>query len=404
MTLSLLTFSTLYPNERRPNHGIFVENRLRHLVADGTVTSTVVAPVPWFPSQSPLFGDWALNAGASATETRHGLTVHHPRYPVIPKLGMSVTPHLLYWSILPIIQRLIAAGRHFDAIDAHYAYPDGVAAIWIGQKLGLPTVVTARGTDINLIPQYAVPRLLIRRFLPRAAALVTVSVALKNELIALGLPGDRIYVLRNGVDTTLFRPAERATARAKLNLKRRTLLSVGHLIERKGHDRIIEAMIELPDYDLLIVGEGPARQHLIGLAHRLGVSERVKLLGAKPHTEMPKIYSAADALILASNREGWANVLLESMACGTPVVASNVWGNPEVIRAPEAGVIAYDNTPQGLATTIRYLFAHLPSRCDTHAYAQNFSWDETTAGQITLFESLCSPSLRNEVSAARSRG
>ena len=255
MTLSLLTFSTLYPNERRPNHGIFVENRLRHLVADGTVTSTVVAPVPWFPSQSPLFGDWALNAGASATETRHGLTVHHPRYPVIPKLGMSVTPHLLYWSILPIIQRLIAAGRHFDAIDAHYAYPDGVAAIWIGQKLGLPTVVTARGTDINLIPQYAVPRLLIRRFLPRAAALVTVSVALKNELIALGLPGDRIYVLRNGVDTTLFRPAERATARAKLNLKRRTLLSVGHLIERKGHDRIIEAMIELPDYDLLIVGE-----------------------------------------------------------------------------------------------------------------------------------------------------
>ena len=392
MTLSLLTFSTLYPNDRRQHHGIFVENRLRHLVASGAVTSTVVAPVPWFPSQSPLFGDWALNAGVPATETRHGLTVHHPRYPVIPRIGMSIAPHLLYWSALPTVQRLMGTGKHFDAIDAHYVYPDGLAAIWIGQKLGLPTVVTARGTDINLIPRYTGPRHLIRRTLPRASALVAVSAALKNELVALGQPADRISVLRNGVDTTLFRPAERTSARATLDLKRRTLLSVGHLIERKGHDRIIEAMIELPDYDLLIVGEGPERQRLIGLAHQFGVSDRVRLLGAKPHAEMPKIYTAADALVPASSREGWANVLLESMACGTPVIASNVWGNPEVVRAPEAGVVANDSTPHGLAAAIRDLFAHLPSRCDTQAYAQNFSWDETTAGQISLFESLCSSS------------
>jgi teichuronic acid biosynthesis glycosyltransferase TuaC len=222
MTLSLLTFSTLYPNKRRQNHGIFVENRLRHLVASGTVTSTVIAPVPWFPSQSPVFGDWALNAGVPAMEARHGLAIHHPRYPVMPTIGMSIAPHLLYWSTLPTIQRLMDRGRRFDAIDAHYVYPDGLAAIWIGQKVGLPTVVTARGTDINLIPQFAVPRWLIRRTLPQAAALITVSAALKSELIALGLPANRISVLRNGVNATFFRPADRTAVRAALNLKRRT--------------------------------------------------------------------------------------------------------------------------------------------------------------------------------------
>ncbi len=134
--IRLLTFSTLFPNAARPNHGIFVENRLRHLLASQAASSLVLAPVPWFPGRSDRFGDWALNARAPAVETRHGIDIRHPRYPVLPKIGMSAAPWLLYRAMLPFVRRLLAAGHRFDVIDAHYVYPDGVAAVWIGERFG----------------------------------------------------------------------------------------------------------------------------------------------------------------------------------------------------------------------------------------------------------------------------
>jgi glycosyltransferase involved in cell wall biosynthesis len=387
-SLRLLTFTTLYFNSMRPNHGVFVENRLRHLLASGRARSTVVAPVPWFPSQSALFGRWARDANVSRHEMRHGVMVHHPRFPAIPRAGMSIAPFLLYRAALPFLQRLMLRGSRLDAIDAHYMYPDGVAAVWLGQTLGLPTVVTARGTDINLIPRYAVPRALIRRAIDGAAALIAVSAALKRELVALGAPDHKITVLRNGVDTSLFHPMDRGATRAALGLTRPTLLSVGHLIERKGHHCIIEAMTRLPDFDLLIIGEGPERTRLASMIARLGLQGRVRLLGATPHAELPALYSAADILVLASSREGWANVLLEALACGTPVVASNVWGNPEVVRGAAAGIIAEENSPDGICSAVRRLQANLPARTLTRAYAEQFSWDATTEGQLALFRSL----------------
>jgi glycosyltransferase involved in cell wall biosynthesis len=218
--------------------------------------------------------------------------------------------------------------------------------------------------------------------------LVAVSAALKRSLVELGADPDKVLVLRNGVDTGLFRPIDRQATRTALGLTRRTLISVGLLIERKGHHRVIEAMRHLPDCDLLIVGEGPEHARLASLIDRLGLAERVRILGARPHSELPALYSAADALVLASSREGWANVLLEAMACGTPVVASNIWGNPEVVQSPDAGLIAECNNPVGIAAAVRRLFENPPSRSATRAYAERFSWDATTSGQIALFQGI----------------
>ena len=148
--IRLLTFSTLFPNAARPNHGVFVENRLRQLIASGAATSTVVAPVPWFPGTAPSFGDWALYARAPHAELRNGLAVLHPRYLLLPRIGMSLAPWLLFRALLPVV-RAMHAQDAFDVIDAHYLYPDGVAAVWLGRRLGLPVVVTARGTDVTLI-------------------------------------------------------------------------------------------------------------------------------------------------------------------------------------------------------------------------------------------------------------
>ena len=89
--------------------------------------------------------------------------------------------------------------------------------------------------------------------------------------------------------------------------------------------------------------------------------------------------------MLTSSREGWANVLLEAMACGTPVVASNVWGTPEVVATAEAGVLMEERTSRGVVQAVNHLRAHYPDHAATRAYAERFSWDDTTRGQIALF-------------------
>lgn len=383
--IRILTFSTLYPNAARPRHGVFVENRLRRLVADGRVAATVVAPVPWFPFRGDRFGRYADFARAPAEEERFGIPVRHPRYPLLPKIGMTVAPYLLYRAVRPDIERRMRGGMGFDLIDAHYFYPDGVAAVLLGRALGVPVTITARGTDLNLLPRYALPRRMIRWAAGQAAGLITVCAALKASLVALGVAADRITVLRNGVDLEQFAPGDRDAARAHLGLSGPVLLSVGHLISRKGHDIVVEALAEIPEATLLIAGEGPEERALRGLIRRRDLEGRVRFLGAVPHAEMAALYRAADVLVLASSREGWANVLLEAMACGTPVVASDVWGTPEVVAAPEAGRLMAARTPVAAAAAIRALLDAPPDRAATRAYAEGFGWAETTEGQLRLF-------------------
>lgn len=387
-TLRLLTFSTLFPNAAAPHHGVFVENRLRHLVASGEAESRVIAPVPWFPSSNPRFGTYATYAAAPRREVRHGIEVDHPRYPLIPKIGMTVAPALLYSWSLPAVRRLLRSGYDFDLIDAHYFYPDGVAAALIARRLGKPVTITARGTDINLIPEYSLPRRQILWAADRADGMITVCQALKDEMVELGIPAERIVPLRNGVDLDLFLPGDREALRRKYGLDGPTLISVGHLISRKAHDLVIEALPHLPEFRLLVAGEGPEDAALRALAEKLQVANRVSFLGRRPHEELPGLYAAADVLVLASSREGWANVLLEAMACGTPVVASNVWGTPEVVAAPEAGRLMRERSGIAIAEGVRDLFAALPDRAATRRYAEGFSWEATTQGQLDLFRSI----------------
>jgi glycosyltransferase involved in cell wall biosynthesis len=380
-----LTFTTLFPNSEHENHGVFVENRLRHLVGSGAVVATVLAPVPYFPAGLGGFGAWSRLARVPLVERRHGIVVHHPRYLSIPRIGMSVAPRLLAHAAMRAVGRLMRQGCRFDAIDAHYLYPDGVAAIAVGREFGLPVVMTARGSDVTQLPNYLVPRLAIRRAIASADGLVAVSGALKDAMVRLGASPASVMVLRNGVDTGLFQPTGRVAARAELGVSGKVLISVGQLIERKRHHLTIAAMRALPGFTLLIVGEGPQRARLAAMIEEHGLGERVRLLGAHPHQALPRLYAAADAMILASSREGWANVLLESMACGTPVVATNIWGNPEVVQSREAGLIVDDATPEGIAAGVTKLFDALPDRSATRAYAERFGWQETTTGQVELF-------------------
>ena len=186
--IRILTITTLYPNAEAPTHGIFVENRLRHLVDSDDVAARVVAPVPWFPSGARVFGTYGAHARVPAAEERNGLSVLHPRYPVIPKFGMSLAPYLMSASLRPVLRRLLSERPGCDLIDAHYFYPDGVAAVMLGRRLNVPVVITARGTDLNVLPTFQLPRRMILWAARHADGLITVSKALRDRLVALGVP------------------------------------------------------------------------------------------------------------------------------------------------------------------------------------------------------------------------
>ncbi len=388
--MKLLTFTSLYPNAVNPSHGVFVENRLVHLVRNGRIASRVVAPVPWFPSRHRGFGRYAEFARVPDCEKRHGIEVFHPRYLTVPGIGAYGAPLTMALAARRTIAKLMRDGERFDAIDAHYFFPDGVAAILLGRWFDLPVVITARGSDITWFPTQALPRRMILWAAKHAAAIVTVCRALKDELVRLGSDEDKIVVLRNGVDARRFAPMAMQLAREKLQLpaEGKFIASVGALIPRKGHELVIEALASLPGVSLIIAGSGPRREFLESHAARVGVADRVRFLGQMAHDDLPAVYSAADVSVLASENEGWANVLLESMACGTPVVATDAGGSPEVVAAPEAGVIVGERSASAIAAALRGLLAALPDRAKTRAYAERFSWDETTRGQEQLFESL----------------
>jgi len=388
--IKILTFSTLYPNAAQPTHGIFVENRLRHLLESGEIEVQVVAPVPWFPLTNPVFGKYGKFAKVPEHEVRHGIEIWHPRYWVLPKIGMSIAPLFMARAVKKTVRRIREQGFDFDLIDAHYFYPDGVAACIVANSLGKPFVVTARGTDINLIPRHSLPKRWILWAAQKSRAMISVCQALKNEMAKIGIAADKVTALRNGVDLDFFNPGNREEIRKQLDISGRTLLSVGYLIERKGHHLIIEALSRLPDVRLYIAGEGEMSTQLRKLAADNGVADRVIFLGALDRASLRRYMVAADALVLASSREGMANVLLEALACGTPVVATPLWGTPEVVAVPEAGVLTRDRSVEGILEGVNRLFAHYPSRESTRRYAEKFSWDDTTRGQIEIFRRVLS--------------
>ena len=392
-----LLFSTLYPSSARPLHGVFVETRLRELLSKCNISTKVVAPVPWFPSAHARHGKYAAMAATPQRETHNGIDVLHPRYVVIPKVGMNVTPFTLALAARSALKQLLDEGFDFDLIDAHYYYPDGVAAALLGVWFNKPVTITARGTDVNLIPEYLIPRTLVRWASSRAQASIGVSAALVERMRSLGMRADRLHVMRNGVDLNRFQIRPQAEARRDLAIAHGpVLLTVGNLHEHKGQRLAVEALAlvrrQHPQAQLYVVGAGPDRDLLSHQAAESGLASAVHLVGAVPNAELSSWYGAADVLLLASSREGWPNVLLESMACGTPVVATRVGGVPEIVQLPLVGRVVEERTAAALSQAVLELLEQgrltENHRSAVRQYAQGFSWDRTSEDQIKLFNAL----------------
>ncbi len=366
--MNILTFTTLWPNAEQPNFGIFVKHRVAALSKLDGVHVRVVAPIPetGLLPRAVLTRSfrWQQMSRVPERETIDGLQTFHPHYLVTPKLGMRFYGSWMARGAWETVQRLHAE-QPIDLIDAHYVYPDGYAAALIGERLNIPVFITARGTDINLFSRMPAIRLKIINALNRADGVIAVSESLKQRMIELGVIGQKIAVIGNGIDREVFYPRGRDESRRRLGLdaEDRIILTVGALVPLKGIDRLIDAMVLLPDrkrVKLFVIGEGVERRRLESQISALGLRDTVFPVGAKPQAELADWYSAADLFCLASHREGCPNVVIEAMACGLPVVASDVGGIREMVGR-DCGKLIANPTAENLAEEI--------------TSALNFDWD-----------------------------
>jgi glycosyltransferase involved in cell wall biosynthesis len=392
---AIVVFSSLFPSPAQPNAGVFVRERMFRVGAH--VPLCVVAPTPWFPFQS-LIRRWRphFRPTPPGFVEQQGISVWYPRFLSFPGVLKSLDGFFMALGALPRMRRLRQEGR-LDLIDAHFAYPDGYAATLIGRWLKVPVTITMRGTEVR----HAVTPGLRERLttaLASAQQVFSVSDALRQLALGLGISGSKVVVVGNGVDAQRFQPMDRSACRQALDLQPAApvLVSVGGLVERKGFHRVIEVLPDLvaalPDLVFLIVGgpsaEGDNRAELQAQVERLGLQRHVRFLGTRKPEDLSEVLSAADVFVLATRNEGWANVFLEAMACGLPVVTTDVGGNREVVCRQELGTVVPFGDAVALRAALDAALQHPWNRGAIRSYAEQNAWDGRVQILVSTFSRL----------------
>ncbi len=369
--LRVLSIATLFPDAARPNFGLFVEKSLRALAAQPHIALTVVAPVGLPPFPLSLHERYRALRSLPRTEQWNGLTVHRPRFTLIPRYGARFNAAKVARAVLSA-----ARGQPFDVIDAQFFYPDGPAAMRVATALGLPFSVKARGADISHFGHDPATSEQVIAAGRSAAGLLAVSEAMRRDMAAIGIDAAKIAVHYTGIDSARFHPGDRAAARTALGMgDAPAIATVGALIPRKGQALVIEALPSLPGVHYWLAGAGDEEARYRTLAKRLGVADRVHLIGPVANADLPMLYRAADIVVMPSASEGLANAWVEALACGTPIVISNAGGAGELVTSTVAGRIV-DRTPEAIAGAVGTILAAPPSSMEVAAtLAGRFDWD-----------------------------
>jgi teichuronic acid biosynthesis glycosyltransferase TuaC len=374
---TVITFTNLFPSAVMPTHGVFVRERMSRLLALRPQWRwQVVSPVPevaWF-FRSQTYRRWHA---VPASEQVGGITVHHPRYRHWPGLSLRRQADAMAQGAERIVTSL--AAERPVVLDAHYLWPDGVAASILARKLGIPYVLTARGTDVNVVASDHVVAGRIAEAADGALACFAVSGALCDRFAQVtGLARTRITEVRNGVDLDRFKPGDAQAARARLALplQGRLLLGVGRLVESKGFLLAARALASLPrDVHLVLVGEGPQRSEIAEAG-----GDRVHFLGARLPDDVADAFRACDLFVLPTEREGWPNVVTEALASGLRVVASAVGGIPEILggAAPADGSLGALVPPRdesALLSALQRILEAPGDRALVRTFAERWSWN-----------------------------
>jgi teichuronic acid biosynthesis glycosyltransferase TuaC len=379
--LRVVSLSTVFPNPLEPGLGLFVQSRLRSLAKLGDLR--VVAPVPVVDYSNPN-KKWLHIRRGYPMRFRDQMDVLYPRW-VYPPGGTPMNVACLFARLLPLFQRLWHE-RPFDVIDAHFGYPEGVAAALLARRFRVPFAVTLRGSEIPFAA-YRSRQRLMKWALPQASVVFTVSEELRQFAVKHGAAADRVRLIPNGVDSDTFHPRSQAHCRSRFEIPqhRKIIVTAGELIAAKGHHRVIQALPALLEAGIdaqVVIAGGVSRggasfepeiRHLIDT---LRLSDRVRMLGWVPRTALAEVMCAGDVFCLASDIEGWPNVVHEALSCGTPVVATRVGAVPEMVPGEDLGIVIPVQDQPALVGALRQA---LSAKWDSDAIARwgrSRGWDQ----------------------------
>jgi glycosyltransferase involved in cell wall biosynthesis len=374
--MRVVAITNLFPNARQPNRGVFNLQQFAALGRHGDLR--VVAPLPWQP--------WShgFSRPIPLEEAFGGIRVTHPLHVYVPWLGRAANGVLMAASLQREVTRVVREHRPEVLLGA-WAYPDAVATALLARRLGLPWVAKVHGSDLNVIARDPLLGGQIRWALRQAAGVVAVSNGLKERVEALGVPSEKVRVLHNGVNLDRFGLQERAVVRERLGLpqERRTILFVGNLLAGKGALDLLDAVHLLAAHAtemplLVYVGGGKDREILEASISRYGMDAHIRLVGPRPHEEVPDWIAAADLLCLPSHNEGCPNVVLEALACGRPVVATRVGAIPDFIDE-RTGALVLPRDTKGLAAALESVLTRVWDAEALRRRVQPLSWEENAA-------------------------
>jgi glycosyltransferase involved in cell wall biosynthesis len=392
--MRLLLYSSQFPTPRDPNGGIFTAQLAAALARQAELS--VVCPLPWRPDVSWARNSqaWRRYAGVPSTAHHGSLLVHYPKYFLPPRISGSWQPWLQVLGVSGMLGRLHRQVG-FDAINAHWIYPDGVAAVWMARRLGIPVMLTALGSDVNVYANYPSRKKQMLWAFRHADRVSAVSAALVESITAMGVDPGKLCFIGNGVDAEKFYLPESGSVRSlrqRLGLPadRKCLLFVGRLHPVKGLSHLLEALALLDsrgslDFDTILVGEGALRAECESYISGHDLIGKVRLVGEIPHADVHEWLQACDVLCLPSLMEGTPNVVLEAQACGVPVVASRVGGIPAMVN-PRTGVLVEPGNPGQLAEALEHA---LRASWDREAIARTAglqSWETVASRYLDAIE------------------
>jgi teichuronic acid biosynthesis glycosyltransferase TuaC len=380
--MNILFTSSIFPNAINPTHGCFNDSLVRALAIGHQVE--VISPIPWV--------DLVKGCGRGVKvpmdrriEDPGGFGIHYVPFLYTPRVLRRWYGEF-YWSSVASTFRALVRRYRPELIISYWAHPDGEAAVRIGRLVGAPSCVIVGGSDVLLVTRSASRRRRVQKVLRETDAVITVNQDLRNAVARMGISVDKVHVWHQGINIELFWPGDRQLARQNLAipLSGHRIVWVGRMVPVKGLDILIESCALLRahgvDFHLYMIGDGPLRGKLLAQTEACGLSAHVTFVGPKSHEELPDWYRAADLTVLPSRSEGLPNVLRESLACGTPFVASNVGGIAE-IADPDFGLLVPSENPSLLADEIVKALGRWGGKTGC-VRAPSQSWDESADSLI----------------------
>jgi glycosyltransferase involved in cell wall biosynthesis len=390
---SVVLYTSQFPTPVAPGRCVF-SLRLAGALRRQRATS-VLCPLPFVPDLERFRRDPERRGviGVSGETTLEGVPVKYLRHLAIPVLSRPFTARVQALRATGEVRRLARHARR-NVINAHWVYPDGVAAVHMGRKLGLPVVLTALGCDVNDYPDVPGIGEQIREALKAADAVTGVSRELADKVIALGVPAERVFFIPNGVDKRVFHwDATRRDAmrqRHGMAAGEHYIGFIGRLEQEKGPDVLVRALGELHAAGRLkskciFLGAGSMLESLQGEVARLGLGDHVRFAGAQPPGSIADWMLALDTMCLTSRREGMPNVVLEAMASGLPVVATAVGAVPSLIDEG-AGIVVPSEDPGALAAALDAAATRDWPRDQLSTHCAHPSWDQVASQYLQLFD------------------